>query len=378
MSERPREDDRTTRSTSDPYGYLTAGGADGESYLPGDLRGSGAGERAAVGDDTPAAPRSDDTGAVGVAHEPAAGAEAPDEDDVTVGMTRRELRERRARRAERAAAAASVPAVPENADPGTPGELDVPVTVEASAETVPATTTVPSWGASGALGSHEDGVAPAVNEADVVEPSAADGSVALAPGWHDPEARTRERGRRRLLWIVVGVLVVVAIAVAALLLAGRGEDAPTDPATSATGSTATGLAALIPSTVNGGEFAESGPTGVTYQLDEQGLVENPLPPTGAAESLTALYTGGTADVTLTASTFATADEALAAATAIAGGLGTPVDTGVVFPDTGLGTYWTFNNDGLVTVVWHAGADGAYVVVSEDAEDALGFYQGLDF
>lgn len=392
MSERPREDDRTTRSTSDPYGYLTAGGADGESYLPGDLRAAGAGERAAADDSRAGAGtnEADETGAVGDPQEPAAAVQAPDEGDVTVGMTRRELRERRARRAERAAAAASVPAVPsepQSAEPGASDDLDATGSDGSLLGAAPSTealpVTAPSWGAPGALASHEEGVAPAANDADALDSdafdtSAADGSVALAPGWHDPEARTRERGRRRLLLIVVGVLVVVAIAVAALLIAGRGDDAPTDPATSATGSTATGLAARIPTTVNGGEFSADGRTGVTYQLDDQGLVENPLPPTGAAESLTALYTGGTADVTLTASTFATADEALAAATAIAGGLGTPVDTGVVFPDTGLGTYWTFNNDGLVTVVWHAGEDGAYVVVSEDAEDALGFYNGLDF
>ncbi|TGO04030.1 hypothetical protein [Serinibacter arcticus] len=392
MSERPREDDRTTRSTSDPYGYLTAGEGEESSYLPGAVDGAGAEPTAPTETDDPAAP--------------AAPKEGPEDDDVTVGMTRRELRERRARRAERAAAAASVPTTPAESDAAEPRDVESradgsdvawtpkPEDGDESATdgtrvdgVAPAAATAPvlSWGTSAASRSLDDSVAPAANDADdvsgddVVAASTDPGDpTALAPGWHDPGARTRERGRRRLLWVVLGLVVAAAIAVAVLLLVNRGEDTPTAPATSATESAATGLAALIPASVNGGEFSESGPTGVTYLLDEQGLVENPLPPAGAAESLTALYTGGTADVTLTASTFATADEALAAATAISSQLGTAVDTGVVFPDTGLGTYWTYNNDGLVTVVWHAGTDGVYVVVSEDAEDALGFYNGLDF
>lgn len=384
MSERPREDDRTTRSTSDPYGYLTAGEGEESSYLPGAVDGAGAEPTAPTETDDPAAP--------------AAPTEGPEDDDVTVGMTRRELRERRARRAERAAAAASVPTTPAESDAAEPrdvesdaGWTELPGGGGSTTDgtrvdgVAPAAATAPvlSWGTSGASRSLDDSVAPAANDADDVSGDGAATTdpgdpTALAPGWHDPGARTRERGRRRLLWVVLGLVVAAAIAVAVLLLVNRGEDTPTAPATSATESAATGLAALIPASVNGGEFSESGPTGVTYVLDEQGLVENPLPPAGAAESLTALYSGGTADVTLTASTFATADEALAAATAISSQLGTPVDTGVVFPDTGLGTYWTFNNDGLVTVVWHAGADGVYVVVSEDAEDALGFYNGLEF
>lgn len=384
MSERPREDDRTTRSTSDPYGYLTAGEGEESSYLPGAVDGAGAEPTAPTETDDPAAP--------------AAPTEGPEDDDVTVGMTRRELRERRARRAERAAAAASVPTTPAESDAAEPrdvesdaGWTELPGGGGSTTDgtrvdgVAPAAATAPvlSWGTSGASRSLDDSVAPAANDADDVSGDGAATTdpgdpTALAPGWHDPGARTRERGRRRLLWVVLGLVVAAAIAVAVLLLVNRGEDTPTAPATSATESAATGLAALIPASVDGGEFSESGPTGVTYVLDEQGLVENPLPPAGAAESLTALYTGGTADVTLTASTFATADEALAAATAISSQLGTPVDTGVVFPDTGLGTYWTYNNDGLVTVVWHAGTDGVYVVVSEDAEDALGFYNGLDF
>lgn len=384
MSERPREDDRTTRSTSDPYGYLTAGEGEESSYLPGAVDGAGAEPTAPTETDDPTAP--------------AAPTEGPEDDDVTVGMTRRELRERRARRAERAAAAASVPTTPAGPDEAEPrdvesdaGWTELPGGGGSTTDgtrvdgVAPAAATAPvlSWGTSGASRSLDDSVAPAANDADDVSGDGAATTdpgdpTALAPGWHDPGARTRERGRRRLLWVVLGLVVAAAIAVAVLLLVNRGEDTPTAPATSATESAATGLAALIPASVDGGEFSESGPTGVTYVLDEQGLVENPLPPAGAAESLTALYTGGTADVTLTASTFATADEALAAATAISSQLGTPVDTGVVFPDTGLGTYWTYNNDGLVTVVWHAGADGVYVVVSEDAEDALGFYNGLEF
>ena len=98
----------------------------------------------------------------------------------------------------------------------------------------------------------------------------------------------------------------------------------------------------------------------------------------ALESYVGIFTGGEEPVTLTASRFGSADAAAANAQAAATALGTPTDSGVVYPDENRDQYWIFNNDGLITIVWTDGDLGSYEIVSESAEAALDFYNGLSF
>lgn len=361
-------------AAADPYRYLTADGGSGgspepaSSYLPTEV----VAERAVTpGDGAPAAP-------------PAGESDEPLE--ITVGMTRRELRELRARRAARAAqdeaGAAAAPAptasIPTAPSPNAPSPNAPAPTAPAAtdtAATAPPTPAAPSGAAAGAP-ARAWGVAPPVaTEVERPAVDSAPGSSDL-PGWHDPAPRPR---RRLPLLIVLAVLVVAAIVATYLVLQRGGAEEP-DPSPSTSASPApTGLAAVLPQTVTGGEFADTGVTGVTYTLTEQGFLDAPTPPAGASESLVGTYEGGAAEVTLTGASFATTQEALDAATSISSSQSTTaVDTGPVFPAEQLGTYWTFNNDGLVTIVWHDGATGMYTVVSEASDDALGFYGGLDF
>ncbi|WP_146197216.1 hypothetical protein [Serinibacter arcticus] len=394
MSDRPRDDEQgTDRGSVDPYSYLTAGGQEGASYLPGDVAAERAAAAPAPGEPAPTAP-SDDL-------------------DVSVGMTRRELRELRLRRAQRAAqdesseapepvAAAAEPEIArsqEDDGDAVPAQLNedrtavlpiVPAgypstTTTAASSTegsstdagspelgfgVPASSPAP-WGSSATT----DG---SPTDRSTTDDAPADGAAALAPGWHDPAAG---RSRRRLPLIIAAVVAVVVTAVVAIvLLLNRGGDGGEEPTTAPTTAEAepTGLAAVLPTSVSGGEFSEEGATGVTYSLTADGLVPNTAAPAGSTESLVGVYAGGVEDITLTGSTFATTQEALDAATAESAALGTPLETGVVFPDQNIGTYWAYNNDGLVTYLWHDGESGLYTVVSESPEDALGFYTGLDF
>ncbi|GMA30678.1 hypothetical protein [Litorihabitans aurantiacus] len=394
MSDGPRRDDKEDESrSSDPYGYLSGAGDDAAGYLPSDV----ARERPlSVPDEDRAAPTS------------ASEASGQPDDgplEITVGMTRRELRELRARRAERAAAAAAADDGPggdgvaevSGADDDARGVRDDEATGESGAKAgegrdgawastwpVPATPAAPTAPSAFGTAGESDAIAGAAGASAANGPwgspaTPASSPESIAPGWHDPAAR--RRGGRRTLWIVLGVAVVLAAAIAVVLtlvLGGSSDEPEPQPTTTTAQEEATGLAALLPATVVGGVNSEDGSTGVTYTLTEAGLVENPVPPQGATESLTGEYTGGEVPVSLTASSFASTEEALAAATAQADQLGTPVDTGVVFPDDDLGTYWIFNTDGLVTIVWNDGAEGAYTVVSEETADALGFYNGLEF
>lgn len=417
MSDRARDDEQESDKTSaDPYGYLAAGGGTPAtpSYLP-----PGAGPGTGAGGD-PAQQAS----------------EPPEENDITVGMTRRELRELRARRFERqvtqqaaqpgASVSTAIPAVseapetpelpvPDSDDPETPwatptatesddetttlpalsddtvapsgfgmpgadGEVPVAAPGRATAEAVPAEPYAAlraSWTAAKDAQGAQDAASADATVPQVPVAGSTPVQDAVAPGWHDPQER---RPRRRLLWIIGGAVVVIGALVALVLFLGRNGDGRVDPPATptATATEVTGLAAILPARVEGGEYAEGGKTGVTYSITADGFVPAPNPPAGALESLVGIYAGGAEAVTLTGATFATAEEALAAATAYAGTLGESLESGPVFPSENLGWYWTFNNDGLVTMVWHDGGVGMFTVISEEAADAQGFYGGLEF
>ena len=230
-------------------------------------------------------------------------------------------------------------------------------------------------------------------------------------------APTRRLPGRILALIVFGAAVVVSVIVLVIVnLAGDGDDA--DPtagsgatsvatdATSGSSQVATELAGplyeKLPRSVTGGAVSEDGPSGAVYELQDPGYITNPIVPANSLESYVGVFAGpdltalevatgeedGEAsadpeaqtavDVNLTATRWGSPEAALADATATAAALGTPVAQGVVFPDDNLGTYWVFNNDGLVTLVWHDGDLGSFSVISEGEGSALDFYYGLSF
>lgn len=220
---------------------------------------------------------------------------------------------------------------------------------------------------------------------------------------------------RILALLVFGAAVLISVIVLAVVNLtdddadpnpGTGATSTSPDATSGSSQAATDLAGplyeKLPRTVTGGAVSEDGPSGAVYELQDPGYLTNQVIPENALESYVGVFAGpdltqlagatdeedGEAsadpdaqtavDVTLTATRWGSAEAALADATAVATALGTPVAQGVVFPDDNLGTYWVFNNDGLVTLVWHDGDLGSFTVVSEGEGSALDFYYGLSF
>lgn len=359
----------------DPYAYLHDTGEHTTSYLPSD----------------------DD-----VVERPAAELDLTGELPLT--MTRRQLREARERAARRAAAAAAE-AAGASASAGASGAA-------AGGPVIPRPAGGVSRPADGISGPAEGISGPADGAGASAAPLTRRDANAQA---HQLRAGQQRRVRPALvLGVVAGVAAaaLLLIFVVLPLLRGDSSAAPSGPPT-ASGNTegrTSPLLELLPTTVIGGQFAAptdeptsegtedptadvtEGATGEpsgepsadptadarTYTLVQGGYVENPAWPEGALESVVGQFGGGAATVTLTASRFGTAEEALAVATAKATGLGTVVEEGVVFPDEDRGYYWIFNIDGLVTIVWTDGELGAYWIVSEDVESALDFYQGLSF
>ncbi|HCX83589.1 MAG TPA: hypothetical protein DHV14_00290, partial [Micrococcales bacterium] len=186
--------------------------------------------------------------------------------------------------------------------------------------------------------------------------------------------------------LVAAAVVAVVVLIGVVIWFNRSDDGtgatagPTASGDVGTAATAGGpLLAALPTEVTGGEFGSDGPSGTTFTLGAPGYVTNPVPPAGSTESYVGVFAGAAVPVTLTASRFGTSEAAAADAQATAATIGTAVESGPVFPDDeASGTYWIFNEDGLVTIVWNDEDLGSYTVVAEDAEAALDFYHGLDF
>lgn len=208
--------------------------------------------------------------------------------------------------------------------------------------------------------------------------------VVEEPPAEDVGARPRRISRTLL---VAGAAAVLVLAVVALWAVPRflGQDTAQTP-TGAPTATADGtetpgglpLQQQLPTTVTGGEFGVDGPSGVTYQVVAPGWIANTDAAEGSLESYVAQFSGGAELVTLTVSRFGTPEAATAHATAAAEALGTAQDSGAVFPEEDRGRYWVFNHDGLITIVWTDGELNSARIVSESAEAALDFYNGLEF
>ena len=222
---------------------------------------------------------------------------------------------------------------------------------------------------------------------------------------------------RILALLVFGAAVLVSVIVLVIVnLTGDDEPASgagSEASTSADGTSGSSQEASdlsgplyekLPRTVTGGAVSEDGPSGAVYELQDPGYITNPAVPEKSLESYVGVFSGpdlttlptdtedgeggedassdpdaeNAVDVTLIATRWGNAEAALADATAMAAALGTPAAQGVVFPDENLGTYWVFNNDGLVTLIWHDGDLGSFTVISEGEGSALDFYYGLSF
>lgn len=198
---------------------------------------------------------------------------------------------------------------------------------------------------------------------------------------HDPP-----RWRRFLPALLAAVALAVLAAVLWLLSDRLGFSGSQDSETTASPSeTGVGdpavegpLNGTLPAEVRGGEYSTEGASGSLYTLPPSGYQVDTGAPESATSAYQAQFLGGALPVTLTAWSFEDAEAATAAAEDTVAALGEPADTGVVFPDLEQGTYWIFNSDGLVQIIWHDGATNVYSVTTEDAEVALDFYNGLEF
>lgn len=199
------------------------------------------------------------------------------------------------------------------------------------------------------------------------------------------QAAAAARHKRRNRILAIAAFVAIAAALAIMIVSGiRGDegesatDPTATPTATATSAGDTPLLSMLPTSVTENQYSEEGPGQEVFTLTADGYVPDPNAADGASEAVVGQFVGGAEPVTLTAALFPDADAASAQAEALAAELGTALDTGTVFPAEDLGTYWIFNTDGLVTIVWHDGQGGAFTVLSQDAEAALGFYHGLDF